>query len=56
MHPICHKTIHKTFTNAELARFGDDQEVISLHDDIAKFLQWIADKPPDFRAPVSRSR
>ncbi|WP_247710383.1 HNH endonuclease [Qipengyuania huizhouensis] len=56
VHPICHKTIHKTFTNAELARFGDDREAISLHDDIARFLQWIADKPPDFHAPVRRSR
>ena len=50
VHPICHKTIHVTFTNAELARIGDDVGAIRSHEAIAKFVAWIANKPPDFHA------
>ncbi len=54
VHPICHKTIHANFTNAELARIGDDPELIRAHRAVAKFLTWIANKPPDFHAPTRR--
>ena len=54
VHPICHKTIHKVFTNAELARFGGHRERLAAHREIADFLVWIANKPPDFHAPVHR--
>ncbi len=54
VHPICHKTIHANFTNAELARIGDDPEMLRAHPAIAKFLGWIANKPPDFHAPTRR--
>ncbi len=56
VHPICHKTVYKVFTNAELARFGDDRARLIENEELAKFLRWIADKPPDFNAPVRRSR
>ncbi len=54
VHPICHKTIHLHFTNAEFARIGDDPEAIRAHPAIAKFVRWIAGKPPDFHAPTRR--
>jgi len=54
VHPICHRTIHANFTNAELARIGDDPEAIRAHRAVAKFLAWIANKPPDFHAPTQR--
>ena len=54
VHPICHKMIHANFTNAELARIGDDPEHIRAHRAVAKFLTWIANKPPDFHAPTRR--
>ncbi|MEO0908691.1 MAG: HNH endonuclease [Pseudomonadota bacterium] len=54
VHPICHRTIHANFTNAELARIGDDPEAIRAHRAMAKFLAWIANKPPDFHAPTRR--
>ena len=50
VHPICHKTIHVTFTNAELARIGVDADAIRTREAIAKFVAWIANKPPDFHA------
>lgn len=52
VHPICHKAIHANFTNAQLGRIGDDRERIAGHEAVAKFLDWIADKPPDFHAPT----
>ena len=54
VHPICHKVIHANFTNAELARIGDDPERIRANDAVAKFVRWIAGKPPDFHAPTRR--
>ena len=50
VHPICHRTIHTNFTNAELARMGDQVEELRNFLALAKFLTWIANKPPDFHA------
>ena len=52
VHPICHRTIHANFTNAELARIGKNVEVLRSAPTLAKFLKWIANKPPDFHAPT----
>ena len=56
VHPICHRTIHATFTNAQLARLG--AEAAPLRDDpaMARFLAWIAHKPPDFHARTASRR
>ena len=54
VHPICHKAIHANFTNAELARIGDDPEAIRANPAVAKFVAWVANKPPDFHAPTRR--
>ena len=54
VHPICHRTIHAYFTNAQLSRMGEAVEIIRAHEEVAKFLDWIADKPPDFHAPTRR--
>lgn len=56
LHPICHRTLHATFTNAELARIGDDREALLLKPEIARFLRWISGKPADFHAPTARRR
>lgn len=56
VHPICHRTIHATFTNAELARFGDDRDRLLENEAVAKFVSWIADKAPDFHAPTRKGR
>ncbi|MEL6737556.1 MAG: HNH endonuclease [Pseudomonadota bacterium] len=52
VHPICHKAIHANFTNAELARIGDDPQRIRENEAVAKFIKWVANKPPDFHAPT----
>lgn len=55
LHPICHRTIHATLTNAELADSFFEAGALRIQPAIARFLAWIADKPPDFHAPT-RSR
>jgi len=52
LHPICHQAIHANFTNAQLARIGDDRESLLDNAALAKFVQWVANKPPDFHAPT----
>lgn len=54
VHPICHKAIHANFTNAELARIGDDPGAIRANPKIAKFANWVERKEPDFHAPTRR--
>ncbi|MEO1220226.1 MAG: HNH endonuclease [Pseudomonadota bacterium] len=54
VHPICHKAIHANFTNAELARIGNDAETVQSNPAIAKFVTWVERKPPDFHAPTRR--
>lgn len=54
VHPICHRAIHANFTNAELARIGDDSEAIRANPAIAKFVKWVERKEPDFHAPTRR--
>jgi hypothetical protein len=54
VHPICHRTLHRTFSNAELALFGESVAAIKADPRIARFLAWIASKDPDFHAPTHR--
>lgn len=56
VHPICHRAIHANFTNAELARIGTDRARILANEAIARFVAWVADKPPDFHAPTRSAR
>lgn len=56
VHPICHRTIHATLSNAELARGYADFAVLRAHPDMARFLRWIAGKPADFHAPTRGAR
>ncbi|MET4896064.1 HNH endonuclease [Sphingomonadaceae bacterium jetA1] len=56
VHPICHRTIHATLSNAELARDYPDIARLRTYPDMARFLRWIAGKPADFHAPTRRGR
>jgi hypothetical protein len=52
LHHICHKEIHATLSEAELARVYNTPEALLAHPRIAKFARWVAKRPPDF---LSRS-
>jgi len=56
IHPICHRTLHARFSNAELGRIGDDLGALRADAEIAKFLAWVEGKPADFHAPTHRKR
>ena len=51
VHPICHRKIHKVFTNTELAGFAS-LEPIKDYPEMRRFIRWLARKPPDFHAPT----
>ncbi len=54
LHPICHRAIHAAADNGTLARAGTLDAIRDLPA-LARFLRWIADKPPDFHAPTRRA-
>jgi len=56
LHPICHKAIHAHFTNPQLARMGADRDALLENADLAGFVRWVANKPPDFHAPTRVKR
>lgn len=56
LHPICHRAIHANVSNKDLARLYPTLEALKAREDIANFLKWIANKPPDFHAPTRRRR
>jgi hypothetical protein len=56
VHAICHRTLHKTFSNAELRLFGSSVATIRADPRIGRFLAWISTKEPDFHAPTRARR
>jgi 5-methylcytosine-specific restriction enzyme A len=56
LHAICHNAIHARFNEAELTRRLCDIPSLRAEPEIARFLDWLRDKPPDFHAATRRSR
>ena len=58
LHQICHDEIHATLTEAELARDYATPEALRAHPRLAKFVAWVARRPPTFhsRTPGPRRR
>ncbi|MEH3106237.1 MAG: HNH endonuclease signature motif containing protein [Sphingomonas fennica] len=56
LHPICHRAIHAAIPNRTLARETHDAAALRARPELAAFLRWIADKPPDFHAATARGR
>ena len=56
VHPICHRTIHAHVTNAQLRRMDGSVDLLMQEVEIARFVQWIADKPADFHAPTRKTK
>jgi len=55
-HRICHKENHATLREADLAR--DDNTIAALrsHPRIARFIAWVARRPPGFLSRVPDER
>jgi len=56
LHQICHNEIHATLSEAELARDYDSIEALRAHPRLAKFIAWVAKRPPGFHSKTPGSR
>ncbi len=56
LHQICHKEIHATLTETELARVYNSVEALRGHPHLAKFAAWVAKRPPGFNARSTGNR
>ena len=56
MHPICQQTLTVNFTNSELQRHGMDVEGLLANPAMRKFVDWVANKDPDFTATISKKK
>ena len=56
LHTLCHKEIHATLTEAELAREFATVEALRAHPRLARFVAWVARRPPDFHGKTVGGR
>ena len=49
LHGICHHQIHSVLTEAELARDFSTIEALRAHPKLARFIAWVASKPPGLK-------
>ncbi|WP_370208867.1 HNH endonuclease [Pararhodobacter marinus] len=56
LHHICHKEIHATLSEAELARDYATPEALRAHPRLAKFIAWVSKRPPGFLSRVPSKR
>lgn len=56
LHRLCHRQIHAVFTENQLARNYSTLEALKRHPEIAKFIEWVSNKPTYIRAAIKRSR
>lgn len=54
LHQICHSEIHASLTETELARSYSSIEALRDHPRLAKFIEWVARRPPEFRSRVPK--
>lgn len=48
MHQVCHRMIHRLFTDDELAGPFAGPAAIRAHPDMQKFIAWVRRKPADY--------
>jgi hypothetical protein len=56
MHPICQQMLIANFTNSELQRYGMDVEGLLADPGVRKFVDWVANKDPDFTAMMTKKQ
>lgn len=56
LHHICHKEIHATLSEAELARDFATPEALRGHPRLAAFIKWVQKRPPGFLSRVPKTR
>ncbi len=56
MHSICQQTLMANFTNSELQRAGMDVDTLLASPNVRKFVDWVANKDPDFTATIAKKQ
>lgn len=54
LHHLCHREIHATLTEAELARGYATAEALRTHPRLARFIEWLRGRPPGFHSATRR--
>ena len=56
MHAICQQTLIANFSNSELQRHGTNVEALLANPNVRKFVDWVANKDPDFTASTAKKQ
>lgn len=48
LHKICHDKIHAVLTETELRNYYHTIERLQEQEEIARFIKWLRNKPPEF--------
>jgi hypothetical protein len=56
LHKVCHAKIHSVFKEGELARTYNTIEKLLEHEEIQKFVVWVAKKHPEFYESSKRNK
>ncbi len=48
LHQVCHRMVHRVFSDAELAAAYSDAASIRAHPEMARFIAWVRRKPPGY--------
>ncbi|RMD91676.1 MAG: HNH endonuclease [Alphaproteobacteria bacterium] len=56
LHAICHRAIHATLTEAELARDHASIPALRAHPALARFIAWVGRRPPSFNGRIAGPR
>jgi hypothetical protein len=56
MHSVCQQTVINNFTNSELQRHGMNVEGLLENPNVRKFVDWVANKDPDFTAAMVKKQ
>ncbi len=56
LHAICHREIHASLSEADLARAYSTVAALRVHPRIARFVAWVAKRPPGFNSKVPGKR
>ena len=54
LHHICHKEVHATLFEADLARKFNTVALLQSHPRLATFMNWVAKRPPEFLSRVPK--
>ena len=58
LHHLCHKEIHASLSESELATEYNTIDRLKVHPRLERFIAWVAKRPPEFnsRAPSHRKK